>query len=204
MTYKIPTQSRAKDTERRFLDALATCLQHKSFDETTIDAIADVAKLHRGAFLKRFGSKRAALAALYARYCSKALDEIQRIASNLEKWGNAEAACLEASMTLARIQTEDFGCNRAMHELFIKDLKTDPQTQQIFLATVDLMRQLQKHFLPANSFSDVGAYAATQLLTSLNYYQVIKALPALPRDHATRHALIAGCMLSALQIPPAT
>lgn len=202
MMHKKPTQARAKDTEQRFLDALASCLQKQSFDETTIDAIAEVAELHRGAFLKRFGSKRAALAALYSRYCTKALAEVQRISTDLEKWGIAEAVCLEASVTLERIQMENFGCNRAMHELFIKDLKTDLQTQQIFLATVDLMRLIQKKFLPINSYSDVGAFAATQLLTALNYYQVIKAIPGMPREHATRHALIAGCMFTALQIPP--
>lgn len=200
MPHHKPVQTRAIDTERRFLDALADCLQSRSFDATTVDAIAETAQLHRGAFLKRFGSKRAALDALYSRYCLKALAEIDRIASNLEALGTAEAACLEASMALERIQIEDFGVNRAMHELFIKDLKTDPQTQRIFLAAVDLMKQIQRRFLPAGSCPDVGAFAATQLLTSLNYYQVIKAMPALPREQATRHGLIAACMLNALKI----
>ena len=67
--YKKPKQTRAVITEQKFLDALSSLLSEKSLNKLTIEEIAERANLHRGAFLKRFGSKRQALFVLFERYC---------------------------------------------------------------------------------------------------------------------------------------
>lgn len=56
--YSPPRQSRAVQTEQRFLQAFEELLLEKSFNRTTIQEIAERASLDKGAFLKRFGTKK--------------------------------------------------------------------------------------------------------------------------------------------------
>jgi AcrR family transcriptional regulator len=199
MPYAQPQQQRARATEQKFLIALDQCLAFKSFHETTVDDIAEAAGLHRGAFMKRFGSKKEALLVLFSRYCERAHQEIRRIRESQSTWESALLVCKETSVSLEKIQKESFACNRAMHEVFMESLKTDEQTKDIFLATVRLLREVQLRFFPENAESDSGTLAATQLLVSINYNYVLKAMPGLPRDDDQRHTLIAECMVSALR-----
>jgi AcrR family transcriptional regulator len=199
MQYKKPQQSRAALTEQRFLIALEDCLRQQSLSQTTVDEIAQKAGLHRGAFLKRFGSKKGALIVLYHHYCQSALAEVSRILSDTRLWTSALYVCIEASESLERIQTQHFGSNRAMHEHYLEVLETDEQTKQIFLATVNLFLRVQEHFLEPKTYSKSGAYAATQLLVTINYNFVLKAMPGLPSTPTLRHLLIAECMLAALK-----
>jgi AcrR family transcriptional regulator len=197
--YSTPKQQRGFLTEQRFLDALDKCLHSKSFSDTSVEEIASTAGLHRGAFLKRFGSKKGALKILYSRYCSQAHDEIRRIRDSKSEWSSALMVCKEASVGLERIQKQSFACNRAMQELFIESLTTDEQTKDIFLAAVLLLREIQEGFFPENSHSESGALAATQLMVTVNYNFLLNAMPALPREADQRHSLIAECMVLALR-----
>lgn len=199
MLYSKPQQKRAIETEEKFLSALDQCLVLKSFNETTVDEIAEIAGLTRSAFMKRFGSKKGALLVLHSRYCERTNFEIRRFHELKGSWSSALLVCKESSIILERLQRESFACNRAMHEVFMESLKTDEQTKEIFLAAVNLMREVQQHFFPENSQSDTGALAATQLLVTINYNYVLKAMPALPREADQRHSLIAECMVSALR-----
>lgn len=199
MQYLKPLQKRALETEEKFLSALDQCLALKSFSETTVDEIAKVAGLHRSAFMKRFGSKKGALLVLHSRYCERTNVEILRFLEGKSSWSSALLVCKQSSVTLERLQRESFACNRAMHEVFMESLKTDEQTKGIFLATVKIMRKVQQHFFPENSQSETGALAATQLLVTINYNYVLKAMPGLPRDADQRHSLIAACMVLALK-----
>lgn len=200
MQHPKPKQKRAESTERKFMDAMDLCLRCSSYNQTTVDEIAERAGLHRGAFLKRFGSKKNALLALHHRYCA----DVMSVLNDLKKWiASAESLallCAKFSSQLEALQRMHFGSNRAMHEYFLDNLETDAQTQRIFLETVELMRVVQRHWLSDYSYSDVGAFAATQLLVTINYNFVLQAMPALPRDDATRHLLIAECMVTALKI----
>lgn len=198
MAYSQPKQQRAKQTEQRFLNALDQCLRSKSFNDTTVDEIADTAGLHRGAFLKRFGSKKGALLVLYRQYCACAKEEVARIQALKSSWASAHAVCQEASASLEQIQRAAFGCNRAMNELFMESLKTAPETKDIFLATLNLLKEVQAHFFPTHPNGNAGALGATQLLTSINYYYTLNAMPALPTASDQRHGLIASCMVAAL------
>ena len=198
MTYKKPIQARAIETERRFLDALCDLLASQSYESTSVDQIAKRARLHRGAFLKRFGSKREALLVLFSRYCDRASATIQALQDNLLEYPTAESFCFAMSVRFEEILLADFGANRAMHEDYCKNLQTDQLTKHIFGETVDLMRCVQSHFLKNMPFTDQGAFAASQLLVALNFNYVMKALPGLPKSTNLRHQLISQCMKSAL------
>ena len=198
MTYKTPVQARAIETERRFLDALNECLTSQSYESTSIEQIAKRAGLHRGAFFKRFGSKREALLVLFSRYCDRASASIQAIQHNLHEYPTVESICFAMSACLEEIQLADFGANRAMQEDFAQTLETDQLTKRIFSETVELMRCIQSHFLKDMSFTAQGAFAAAQLLVTLNFNYVMNAMPGLPRSADLRHQLISQCMKSAL------
>lgn len=197
--YQKPIQPRAVATEQRFLEALHLLLQQKSFGQLTIDDIAEQAGLTHSAFLKRFGSKKQALLVLYERYCEKASSVMAHIAQTMARYESMEAVCREMSVQLEQIQLADFPANRAMHEDFLEKLEVDPRTKKIFLECVDLMRCAQRHFKPGPAASDVGAFAAAQLLVTINYNYVLKAMPALPPDFELRHRLIGKIVAEALR-----
>ncbi len=198
MSYVKPKQQRAIETEQKFLDALDACLKSKSYSETSINDIAQAADLHRGAFINRFGSKQEALFQLYSRYADRASAVLETIGSRLSAFPSLDALCMHMSEELERIQLVDFSANRAMNEFFLSELKTDPQTIRIFKETVALMKHIQAHFLPMRSFTDTGAYAGAQILVSANYFYVLNAMPALPRDPKVRHGLIGRWITQAL------
>jgi AcrR family transcriptional regulator len=199
MPYPKPKQVRAVVTEQKFLDAFEACLAQKSFGATTLDEIAEAAGLNRGAFLRRFGSKKAALMALYKRFCDEAVQELAQIAVNMYRWPLLESACEETSQRLEYLQNKHFAANRAMHELYVESLSAEPQTKEIFLATVALMRAFQQHYLPGQPCTEAGAFAAPQLLVTVTYNYVLKAMPALPREERERHRMIAHWMAWALR-----
>ncbi|MFM7025125.1 MAG: TetR/AcrR family transcriptional regulator [Limnohabitans sp.] len=198
--YQKPIQHRAIATEHRFLDALNHLLKEKSFGQLSIDEIAGHAGLTHSAFLKRFGTKKQALLVLYEKYCDKASAEMSEIRRNLSKYVHVEDVCREMSIQLERIQLQDFPANRAMHEDFLEKLEVDPRTKKIFLECVDLMRCVQQAFLKGTSASDTGAFAAAQLLITINYNYVLKAMPALPVGADERHRLIGKVVAEALKI----
>lgn len=198
--YQKPIQPRAIATEQRFLEALHDLLQQKSFGQLTIDDIAERAGLTHSAFLKRFGSKKQALLVLYERYCDKASAVMTQIARSMNAYGHIEEVCRDMSMQLEEIQQADFPANRAMHEDFLEKLQVDPRTKKIFLECVDLMRCVQRQFKPGTAPSDVGAFAAAQLLVTINYNYVLKAMPALPHDFELRHRLIGKIVAEALKM----
>ncbi len=86
-----------------------------------------------------------------------------------------------------------------MQELFFEELKVDERTQKIFLELVDLMRLVQKHHLTGVAYTDTGAFSGSQVLVSVNFNYILRAMPALPRDHETRHQMISRMVVAALQ-----
>lgn len=198
--YQKPIQHRAIATEQRFLDALNHLLKDRSFGQLSIDEIATHAGLTHSAFLKRFGTKKQALLVLYEQYCDKASAEMAAIKRNLANYSHVEDVCREMSVQLERIQQEDFPANRAMHEDFLEKLQVDPRTKKIFLECVDLMRCIQRDFMRGAAASDTGAFAAAQLLITINYNYVLKAMPALPVSADQRHRLIGKVVAEALKI----
>lgn len=199
VSYSTPQQARAKTTEQKFLDTLNELLQHKSLGLLTVDEIAEKAGLTRSAFLKRFGSKKQALLVLYGRYCDKVVAAMTAVSNEMQSFANAFEACYRISTDAERLQTADFSANRAMHELFMEELDAHPQTKALFMHCCHLMRQIQQVHLPQGTGTDVGAYAAAQLIFTINYNHVLKAMPGLPRDWATRHRMIATIVSDALE-----
>lgn len=197
--YKKPLQSRAITTETRFLDALNDLLKEKSLGQLTVDQIAEHTHLTRGAFFKRFGSKKQALFFLWERYSerSKALKE--QLANKLALYPCALDACIGISQEIEAFQRVNFSANRAMHEDFQEELKINPITKKIFLEGVDLMHQVRQRFMDENSPKDERDFAAAQLIISLNYNYVLKALPGLPENPQRRHHLIGRLAIEAMR-----
>lgn len=198
--YKKPLQLRAIATERRFLDALHELLQHKSLGQLTIDEIAEHAGLTRSAFLKRFGTKKQALLVMYERYCEKVFALMAQVEQDLPQYDSAQEACSQMSIHTERLQAEEFPVNRAMHELYQEDLVVDPRTKAMFLRGVELMRKIQQRWMQDMPTSDAGAYAAAQLLLTIDYNYVLKAMPGLPADAQLRHRLIGNITAQALTL----
>ena len=197
-SYQTPLQDRAKFTEQRFLDALNHLLKERSLGHLTVENIADQAGLTRSAFLKRFGSKKQALFVLWARYCNRASEEMQRVASLLPTFNSLIEACEYMSQQLEAIQMADFSANRAMHEDFQENLRVDPQTKKIFLECVELLKKAQMQFLHDSAMTEEGVFAAAQLLVTINYNYVLKAMPGLPDDPHLRHKMIGEIVALAL------
>lgn len=61
-----------------------------------------------------------------------------------------------------------------------------------------MMREIQKKFFADSACSDVGAFAAAQLMVTINYNVVMKAMPAMPIEKSMRHKLIGKLIAEAL------
>jgi AcrR family transcriptional regulator len=199
MIYRIPRQDRALRSENAYLDAFERLIAERGYTNTSVDAIAREVGLTKAAFLARFGSKKAALLLLFDRYCAKASAVMHEMTTRVPAMASAEAAVYELSTVLEKIQLENFAPNRAMQELFLEELKVDERTQKIFLELVDLMRLVQKHHLAGAGYTDTGAFSGSQVLVSVNFNYILRAMPALPRDHDTRHRMIALMTVAALR-----
>jgi AcrR family transcriptional regulator len=195
--YSEPKQDRSKATEEAFLFALDTLLVQTSFKNLSIDEIAREAGISKGAFLRRFGSKRQALYVLYDRYCEKTVVVMDRIVSELPRKEQATESLFDMSKSLERLIKEDYSCNRAMREDFQENLEVHPSTRRIFLYCVEMMRQTQKRFF--GGATDTGAYAAAQILITNTFEYVFNAMPGLPREFEQRHKLMADILFVALQ-----
>lgn len=82
---------------------------------------------------------------------------------------------------------------------FQQSLEAHDLTKKIFKECVDLMKALQARFLVAGSYTDAGAWYATQLLVTIDFNYLLRAMPALPEDHSERHELIADLLELALK-----
>ena len=196
--YRAPQQARALESESRFLNAFDDLLKIRSYQHTTVQDIAQKAGLHKGAFLKRFGTKRAALIELFERYCVQASEAMRHAHAQVGQHVQLHDLCFELSQTLERLQREHFSANRAMHEFFMEELKVAPQTKRIFKELVDLMLTVQAHYGNDQNCTPSGAYAAAQLMVTLNYNHVLQAMPAFPEAPNQRHGLIAKLVICAL------
>lgn len=197
--YRSPTQSRAKKTEDAFLSAFRQLLRDQGFAKTSIDDVAMLSGQTRSAFLSRFGTKKAALFVLFDEYCAEVSELMSEISLQIQNLPNAMACAYQMSTRFEVKLIEHFASNRAMHELYLEDLRTDERTQRIFRQLVDLMRKTQENHLPKGTYTETGAYSAAQLLVTINYNYVLKAMPAFAREREIRHVMIAEAIAVALR-----
>jgi AcrR family transcriptional regulator len=194
-------QARSLDTERRFLISLNELLEDQSFTSTSIQQIADHAGLQKAAFIKRFGTKRDALFALFDVYC-EAINMLICDTKELHKKSeiNTEDKLFYLSKKFSDTLKAHIASNRAMHELFLNDFETNERTKAIFRNATDLLSSI---FKPTSEYSsDIYKYKifnTTQLLVTLNYQYGIGAMPAFPADPEERHRLIARLLITAMQ-----
>lgn len=194
-----PVQTRSKLTERKFLHAFDELLRLHGFAATTIDDVAKLSGQTRSAFLKRFGSKQGALEVLFAVYCEAAIGGMRDIVAELDSATRIHSVLLSTSQRYEALLHVHKASNRAMHEHFIRDLEVHDLTKRIFRECVQMMEQIQKKFLEDGTYSSNGAWAASQLLVTLNYNYVLAAMPGFPRDYSLRHHLIADLLEATLK-----
>lgn len=83
MTYSKPIQVRAERTTEAFLKALNKQLLLKGYAKTTIDDVVSQCGFTRAAFIKRFGSKEAAVLVLFEAYCDEASEVMAKMQASL-------------------------------------------------------------------------------------------------------------------------
>lgn len=189
--YNPPKQQRAIDTERRFLEAMDALLTSSSYSKISIEMIASHANLHKGAFLNRFGSKKQALVVLFGQYCEECYCHIDDMIRSVPKTGsNIESIGADISATFEQLLVKHFSANRGMYECFGEDLKVHPLTKGIFKRTVVMMKVIQSHYGITQRRASAQAFAATQILVTVNFNFVMNAMPGLPASQVKRHQLI--------------
>lgn len=199
MMYPPPTQARSRSSERKFLIAFDDLLRVNGYENTSIDDIADRAGLTRDAFLKRFGSKEQAAIVLFARYCDQVMSVMNDFQAQLPQHTDLHLVLREMSQQFEAVLQMHLAANRAMNEHFHKRLEVHELTKKIFKAAVELMRAVQLRFLDVSHYTEAGAWNATQILVTVSYNYLLRAMPALPEDHGKRHKLIADLLEVALK-----
>lgn len=198
-TYRKPSQPRSIATEQRFLDALNELLAGKTLNQISIDEIAHHAMLTHSAFLKRFGTKKQALFVLWERYGQRALIVKQRLMDDLPNCSDVLDACYMVSAAIEALQRDDFSANRAMYDDFEEEMRIHPITKMVFIACVDLVLNIRIRFMEPAAKRDARDFAAAQLLITLNFNYVMRAMPGFSAESDERHRLIARLVAETLK-----
>jgi AcrR family transcriptional regulator len=194
MSYSPPIQSRSRTTERKLLAALDELLRVNGYTNTTIDEVAERAGLTRASFLKRFGSKEQAVILLFSKYCQQVSSMMESLQYHLSDYPSLHFTLREMSQQFEAVLQMHMSANRAMHEHFQQRLEVHDLTKQIFKQCVELMKAVQAQFLEEESYTDAGAWYASQLLVTIDYNYLLRAMPAFPEDHDARHNLLADLL----------
>lgn len=200
MLYRPPVQERAMKSERRFIESSKKLFAKFGVAATSIDDIASDAGLHRGAFLKRFGSKDGAKHLIVEDYCKVAVNAIAAFRCELQvgAYKNIEAAMFAISNRLEAVHREQFAASRAMFEDYACGLELHIKTRDIFRALTVLVEDTDRYFNANDERGKRRYYACAQLMVFLNLEYVLSAKPAMPKDEVARHRLIASAALIAL------
>jgi AcrR family transcriptional regulator len=199
MSYSPPIQSRSRTTERKLLAALDELLRVNGYTNTTIDEVAERAGLTRASFLKRFGSKEQAVILLFSKYCQQVSSMMESLQNHLLDYPSLHFTLREMSQQFEAVLQMHMSANRAMHEHFQQRLEVHDLTKKIFKQSVELMKAIQTRFLVEESYTDNGAWSAAQLLVTIDYNYLLKAMPAFPKDHDARHNLLVDLLEVALK-----
>lgn len=199
MPYQAPKQTRARETQKRILEAFGALLLSHSYHDTTVNMIAEAASVSHGAFMSRFGSKRAALSQLFELFCKDVYQSLNRLRTDSASPKiNLDGFAVSASRQYEQLVMEHWGANRAMHELFLKEGAIDEQTKGIFKETVQVFHPIFSQ-LAERKISLEGTFSAVQFMVTLNYNYVLGAMPGLPPNPDDRHQLISKTMLAAIE-----
>ena len=194
MPYRKPTQDRSLITEERFLTSFNELLGDYGFQATTVEMIAEHAGLTKGAFMKRFGSKKRALLLLFSHYADKASALINEYLNTIDHYSGPTELFFDMSWRLEQLLMANFAVNRAMDELFRTNHEWQTRSQQIHFECVDMMVQLQRHYLGGGGHDYQAAKNTAQLLITINFNYVMNAMRSLPSDSLERHRVIADVL----------
>ena len=202
MSFTSPKQDRSRLTTESFLDALEACLNDSGMSRTTIDRVAARCGLGRGAFISRFGSKRAAVLVLYERYADLCLDGLVALRSRIGEYSDPVSFLTDLYRATEDMQRAHFGLNFAMSQDFSEELVTVDGTKRVFRGFLDVMQALEAHFLTSRPPCRESWFAASQLIISTSLNFVLRAMPGMPRDRERRHVLMGKVAWLALsQVP---
>ena len=157
MTYSKPIQVRAQRTTEAFLKVLSKQLLLKGYAKTTIDDVVAQCGFTRAAFIKRFGSKEAAVLVLFETYCDEASENMAKIQESLAPEPSLHSVLYTASSKFEDLLTKYLAVNRAMHEHFLQNLEVHALTKRIFFECVAMMERIQTHYLKTETYSSQGA-----------------------------------------------
>lgn len=197
--YSRPVQSRALSTEGRFLESLQQLLLEKPLSQLTIDEVAGFAGLSRGAFLKRFGSKRRALFVLYARCGEGAAQGLQTIRADLARYTDLDDFCCALAASIEHWQWTNMPVIRAVMEDFLGQSRVTFQTKKLFVELFKVMREAQRYLHRGETLPADSAMAATQTLITISVNYALNAMPALPADAHARNRLIGKTVAETLR-----
>jgi AcrR family transcriptional regulator len=194
VSYRRPVQSRAIETERRFKDSARILFEEQGSFLTTIDEIAGNAMLHRGALLKRFGSKDGLKLSLYIDYFEDAEERISDYRHRLleARFRDLDHALFFASKSIEETQVIHLSVTRLMYEDFSVEFSEKRAARSLFCRAVRLVNETYSYFNPDRTHNRIGARACTQLIVTLNFEYVVKALDGFPQDAELRHRMISS------------
>jgi hypothetical protein len=119
--------------------------------------------------------------------------------NHLSDYPNLHFTLRETYQQFEAVLQVHLSANRAMHEHFQQRLEVHDLTKKIFKQSVELMKAIQTRFLVEESYTDNGAWSAAQLLVTIDYNYLLKAMPAFPKDHDARHNLLVDLLEVALK-----
>lgn len=198
MPYQKPIQARAIETENKFLAALEKLLVNQSFEETSVEQIAELACSTKSAFLRRFGSKEQALIVLFEIYADEATATMQTVIAGLDPSRSIEDTFHSISSIFDDLLYKHFSANRGMNEYIKRQLESHDLTKKIFGECIEMMTKIQTLY-HSDKYSIEGAKAAAQLLVSLNFHYNMRAMPAFPADSFERHKLFSELLTQAVR-----
>lgn len=192
--YNKPIQPRAIETEKKFKESARKLFEERGSLVTTIDEIAEQALLHRGAFLKRFGSKDGVKTALYRDYFEDVERRMKCYRAMLyaARFRTLEEAFFFASTSVEEVQLLHLSVTRIMYEDFSIEFAEKKTARSHFCRAVRLVSETDSYFSPNGKKDKASVRAAAQLIVTLNFEYVVAALDGFPRNKVLRHQMISS------------
>jgi AcrR family transcriptional regulator len=138
---EIPSQTRARDRQRRILDAALSVFSRHGYREASVDEIAEAAETSKGGIYFHFPGKQALFRALMDLSSQRLRERVEEaIARETNPIDRADAALL----TVLRA----FAGHRSLARLFmVEALSAGPQFQEALMAVHDEFIALIRHHL---------------------------------------------------------
>lgn len=111
-----PKQARSQETMNHILDTAAAILEHKTFDQLTVNEVVQQAGTSVGAFYGRFRDKEALLQALDARFFNRFESDFEAVQQEHD-WENQPVSAIvhDVARFLVEVYQRDIGVLRSLN-----------------------------------------------------------------------------------------